>query len=156
MIGAEGGVMKRLMLLICLLSLAVPGLPDNGTGAKAPLPLDKKFYAELAKMPPVQRDDFWETKINAIVIVRGVIIAIDKTPRFKKNYRVILADQEADRQNIRVSYHLYIESKTTVSMLKEHEILEFSGQILAFTPTNSRRDGYIIDILFEKGATLVE
>jgi hypothetical protein len=155
--GVEGGVMKRLLVfLLCISVLAVPVRPEDGTGVKSPLPLDKKFYTELSKTPPVSRNDFWESKINVIVIVRGVIISIDKTPRFKKNYRVVLADRESDRLNIRITYHLYVDSRTTVSMLKEHETLEFSGQILAFTPTTSRRDGYIIDILFEKGATLVE
>ncbi len=70
--------------------------------------------------------------------------------------KIVMVDREAERLNIRITYHVYIDSKHSISMLKEKEDMEFSGQLIAYTPTNSKRDAYILDILFEKGAMVLE
>lgn len=118
--------------------------------------LDKKFFADLQKLAPVLRDGFLDEKLNTIVQGRGLVKSIDKVQRYKKKFRIVMVDLEAERNNLKVLYYVYIDSKTSISMLKTEENLEFSGQLVAYTPVNSRRDSYILDIIFEKGAMLVE
>lgn len=129
-----------------------------GEEEKSPdaLPLDSKFFVEFLKTPPVLRDNFLESKINTLVQGRGVVASIKKVDRFKKMYRIVLADRDAEALNVRFIYHIYIDSRNSIALLKEQERLEFCGQLVAGTPLNSRRDAYILDIIFEKGAILVE
>lgn len=131
-------------------------LPDEEAAKKDPRPLDKKFFAEFLRIPLILRDDFIESRMNTVVLARGLVTSIEKNIRLKKKYRVILADPEAERMNIRIVYHVYIDSTITISMLQENKNLEFSGQLIAYTPISSRRDAYILDILFEKGAVIIE
>jgi hypothetical protein len=149
-------IINKIAVVLMFAVLPVPVMSDEGAVKQTSLPLDKKFYVEFYRTPPVLRDDFLESKLNTIVIGRGMITSINKIQKFKKNFRIVMMDQEAERLNIRITYHVYIDSKHSISMLKEKENLEFSGQLIAYTPTNSKRDAYILDIIFEKGAMLVE
>lgn len=149
-------IINKIAIVLMFAVLPGPVMSDEGAVKQISLPLDKKFYTEFYRTPPVLRDDFLESKLNTIVIVRGMITSINKIQKFKKNFRIVMMDQEAERLNIRITYHVYIDSKHSISMLKEKENLEFSGQLIAYTPTNSKRDAYILDIIFEKGAMLVE
>ena len=149
-------IINKIAVVLMFAVLPVPVMSDEGAVKQTSLPLDKKFYTEFYRTPPVLRDDFLESKLNTIVIGRGMITSINKIQKFKKNFRIVMMDREAERLNIRITYHVYIDSKHSISMLKEKENLEFSGQLIAYTPTNSKRDTYILDIIFEKGAMLVE
>jgi hypothetical protein len=154
-------VSKMKMIITIAFSFMVAGLSatvmsDEGAVQQKSLALDKKFYSELYRTPPVLRDEFLESRLNTIVIGRGFITSIKKIQKFKKNYRIDMIDREAEQQNIRITYHVYIDSSHSISMLKEKESLEFSGQLFAYTPANSKRDAYILDILFEKGAMILE
>lgn len=142
-----------------MLMLMIPPFPTAmGEEEKSPdaLALDGKFFNEFLKTPPVLRDSFLESRINTLVQGRGVVSSIKKVDRFKKMYRVVLADRDAEAMNISFAYHIYIDSRNSIALLKEQERLEFCGQLVASTPLNSRRDAYILDIIFEKGAILVE
>lgn len=149
-------IIQKIAVALMFAVLPVPVISDAGAVKLISLPLDKKFYSEFYRTPPVLRDDFLESKLNTIVIGRGMITSIKKIQKFKKNYRIVMMDQEAERLNIRITYHVYIDSKHSISMLKDKESLEFSGQLIAYTPTNSKRDAYILDIIFEKGTMVLE
>ncbi len=151
-------IIRTIVLILMSAALSAPVMSDDGTAQQKPLTLalDKKFFAELYRTPPVMRDEFLESRLNTIVIGRGFIISIKKIQKFKKNYRIVMIDRDAEAQNIRMTYHVYIDSAHSISMLKEKENLEFSGQLFAYTPANSKRDAYILDILFEKGAMVLE
>ncbi len=152
-------LLRSLLILVTVTSLVFfpAGLyPQQGAEKPNSLPLDKKFFTEFLRIPLIMRDDFIEKRMNTVVLARGVVASIEKNLSLKKKYRVILKDPEAERLNIRVTYHLYIDSTITISMLEENKNLEFSGQLIAYTPTSSRRDAYILDILFEKGAVIIE
>jgi hypothetical protein len=149
-------IFRTIAYALIFLVLCAPVMSDEGTGQQKPLPLDKKFYSEFYRTPPVLRDEFFEGMLNSVVIGKGLITSIKKIQKFKKNYRIVMVDQEAERLNIRITYHVYIDSTHSISMLKEKESLEFSGQLFAYTPSNSKRDAYILDILFEKGTMVLE
>ena len=149
--------MKKLLaaMIICLTAgIALPAA--SGETAPAPLPLDAPFYTAFSRTPAILRDDYLKARLSAVVLGRGLITSISRVPGFKKNFRIDMVDQEAERLGIRITYRVHVDSKHTISMLKEHERLEFTGQLIGYTPTNSRRDAYILDILLEKGAMLIE
>jgi hypothetical protein len=151
-------IIQTIALTLIAAALNMPVMSEEGAVQQKPLTvaLDKKFYSELYRTPPVLRDEFLEGRLNTIVTGRGFITSIKKIQKFKKNYRIVMIDRDAEQQNIRITYHVYIDSSHSISMLKEKEYLEFSGQLFAYTPANSRRDAYILDILFEKGAMVLE
>jgi len=148
--------MKLHAIILLVILSVVPAAAVQEEGGDNRVILDKKFFADFQKMPPVLRDGYFDEKLNAIVQGRGLVKSIDKVQRYKKKFRVVLVDLEAERNSLKVLYYVYIDSKTSISMLKTEENLEFSGQLAAYTPVNSRRDAYILDIIFEKGAMLVE
>jgi hypothetical protein len=153
------GKMKKnaIIVIICLIAgLSVPAASEQEKAVQPSLVLDAQFYSGLMRTPPVLRDDFLKSRLNTVVLGRGLITSIVKTQRFKKNFRIDMIDSGAERLSVRITYHVYIDSKNTISMLKEKEILEFTGQLIGYTPTNSKRDAYILDILLEKGAMLIE
>ncbi|HQF08742.1 MAG TPA: hypothetical protein PLM53_10695 [Spirochaetota bacterium] len=150
---------RFMLILVAVSSLAFfPArlFPEQETAKQNSLPLDKKFFVEFVRIPLIMRDDFIENRLNTVVLARGVVTSIEKNISLKKKYRVIIRDTEAERLNIKVTYHLYVDSTVTISMLQENKNLEFSGQLIAYTPTSSKRDAYILDIMFEKGAVIIE
>jgi hypothetical protein len=149
-------IIRTFVFALIFMMPCAPLISDEGAEQQKPLPLDKKFYSEFYRTPPILRDEFFGVRLNRIVVGRGLITSIKKIQKFKKNYRIVMVDKEAERLNIRITYHVYIDSTHSISMLKENENLEFSGQLFAYTPANSKRDSYILDILFEKGAMVLE
>lgn len=141
-------------LLVIMAMMPVAALEDGGSGNR--IVFDKKFFSDFQRTPAVLRDGLFDERLNAIILGRGQVRSIDKVQRFKKKFRVVLVDLEAEKLNLKVLYYIYIDSKTSISLLKTEESLEFSGQLVAYTPVNSRRDAYILDVIFEKGAMLVE
>jgi len=141
-------------LLVVMAMVPAAALEDGGADNR--VILDKKFFSDFQRTPAVLRDVFLDERMNTIIQGRGQVRSIEKIQRYKKRFRVVLVDLEAEKLNLKVLYYIYIDSKTSISMLKTEESMEFSGQLVAYTPVNSRRDGYIFDVIFEKGAMLVE
>jgi hypothetical protein len=148
--------MLMLIFLAALAFFPAELFPEEDTVRQKVLPLDKKFFTEFNHTPLILRDSFIESRLNTVVLARGLVTAVHKKINLKKKYRVILTDPEAERLNIKIIYHVYIDSTVTISMLQENKNLEFSGQLIAYTPTSSKRDSYILDIVFEKGAVIIE
>ncbi|MBN2158051.1 MAG: hypothetical protein JW807_01555 [Spirochaetes bacterium] len=146
----------NVFLVSIVLALSAPVISEEEGKSPDAISLDRRFFTDFFRTSPILRDSFLESKINAVVQGRGLIKSIKKLDRFKKHYRIVLVDQDAEGMNLRFVYHIYIDSRNSISLLKEEERLEFSGQLVACTPLNSRRDAYILDIIFEKGAVLVE
>lgn len=151
--------MKKLVsiMITCLIAGAPgPVRSQQEAPATASLLLNMQFYTGFSRTPAILRDDYLRKRLNTVVLGRGLITSIVKTQRYKKNFRIDMIDSEAERLNLRITYRLHVDSKHTISMLKEKERLEFTGQLIGYTPTNSKRDAYILDILMEKGAMLIE
>jgi hypothetical protein len=148
--------MKFYALALLIVMAMVPAAALEDGAADSRVILDKKFFSDFQRTPAVLRDGFFDERMNAIVQGRGQVTSINKVQKYKKKFRVVLVDLEAEKLNLKVLYYIYIDSKTSISMLKTEESLEFSGQLVAYTPVNTRRDAYILDVLFEKGAMLVE
>ena len=139
-----------MILLLLLTGLA------GGEEEIRQVPIDAKFSADIFKIPPVGRDAAIESRLNSIVVGRGYVSGIETIKRYKKTFRIVLIDQDYEKSNIKLTFYVYADSKSTRAMLKEKDLFEFSGQLVAYTPTNNRRDNYILDIILEKGAVLIQ
>jgi len=68
----------------------------------------------------------------------------------------VASDPETERYGIAVRYFIFVDKKESIALLKEGVTLEFTGQLMAYTPLTAYRSSYVFDILLEKGAILVE
>ena len=112
--------------------------------------INEDFFQKINNTPPILRDNFFQTKLNKIFQCRGIIKDIDKKSRYKRNYRIILTDIDAEKYNFKITYYLYTENEDTIAMLVNDTVFEFSGQYMSFTPVSTKRNSYILDVILEK------
>jgi hypothetical protein len=139
-----------------MISIPLCVASETGEEKKVTLYINNDFYTAFMKMPAVKRDDYLKERLNEIVMCRGIVLSIDKNGRYKKPYRIILRDTEGEKCGLSLTYYVFIESEDSVKLLSENRIFEFRGQIMSYTPLKISRDAYILDILLEKGAIVVE
>src|SRR5271157_143277 len=144
-------IKKPALLFLFIISYAVSAFGETAARQRA---LDKIFFAELNNTPPVLRDAYLEGMLNSIVTGRGIVLSSYTYQRLKKNYRLVLIDREAAQKNLKITYHIYVADSNTAAMLEKNALFEFTGQLIAYMPLNSKRDSYILDILLEKGTVV--
>ena len=144
--------MCRNILLILLFILAGSQL-FSGTDKKV-IQLNKEFYRDLIKSKALTRDILLNGMQGAVVQGRGYIESVDKTERYRRNYRIIAIDNDAQELNIRL--YIFTDNEEYLTLLKKGDSFDFTGQFVVFTPLNSRRDSYIFDIILEDGALSVK
>ncbi|MCU0846260.1 MAG: hypothetical protein MUD12_00050 [Spirochaetes bacterium] len=145
---------KAFALLLSLLALAAAAGLDAGTGDRAVL--NRDFYSSVSSVPAILRDEFMDRKLNGIVTARGRVKSVEEMKRYKKRYRVALNDADSARTGMTIIYYLFMDNRDSIAMLEKGALVEFSGQLMACTPLNTRRDSYILDIVLEKGAIVIE
>lgn len=148
---------KHAVLLALLMAHGISMQASGGLSAKeGRILLDRSFYAEFRRLPRIQRDSFLEERLNAFVVARGRVTATAEKKLFGKRFRIVLNDPAAEALGIRIVYHLHADNRDTIEMIPEHGMLDFSGRLVAYTPTSSKRESYILDIIMEKGAVVIE
>ena len=147
---------KKIVPILIIILLVSPVHSKKKTDVKDLLILNKKFYIKLLKKPSIKRDNFLKINLSRVIQTRGMIKKIDRKGRYNRKFRIILVDQVAKYLKLNIQYYIYIDDDDSIKILSEKEIFEFSGQLMACTPTNTRRDSYIFDIIFEKGALIVK
>ncbi|PKL41093.1 MAG: hypothetical protein CVV44_00195 [Spirochaetae bacterium HGW-Spirochaetae-1] len=151
--------MKRLLYIIFLMLISwdfsSSAAPRDERG-EAILILDKAFYYELYATPLVHREQYLEKKINMIVQGHAVVTVIDRLSRYRKQYRVQLEDNAAQRYKLTIIYNIFFDNEDSLKMLNQNEIFEFKGQFMSCTSLNTNQNAFIIDIVLEEGAILIE
>jgi hypothetical protein len=117
---------------------------------------NRAFFADLRRTPRIKRDLFLEERVNSLIVARGIIAGTSEKNAFGKRFRVVLKDPEAGALGISIVYHLYTDSLHSMEMLPEQRLFEFSGRLVAYTPTSTKRESYILDVIMEKGAVVIE
>lgn len=149
--------MRGLIAGLILVVGAAAGVPlVSKEKAADAFPFDGAFFAQLSRTPPILRDSLLDEKRNAVIIGRGLIRSIEKRERYHKRFCVVASDPETERYGIAVRYFIFVDKKESIALLKEGVTLEFTGQLMAYTPLTAYRSSYVFDILLEKGAILVE
>jgi hypothetical protein len=119
------------------------------------LSMHKDLIDGVARLSPFARDPFWERNINRILYSKGYVESVKETTRYKRKYRIEVIDKNSsDAFSIR--YYVYTDNDEYVELLRKNVLFEFKGQFTVYTPLNSRRNAYILDVILEDGALLVE
>ena len=123
----------------------------NGIGSEKEIVLDSAFFREFSSKSAFSREDYLQTCINQIVIGRGSIRTVLERSEYKKKYVIVIESGESGRYGQKFIYHVYLEKRDTIELLSEDASFEFKGQFMGFTPLNSKRDKYIIDVVLMDG-----
>ena len=117
---------------------------------------DKTFMRNLSSAKIIERDSLFEKSLNSIIQASAVIVSFDKTGRYKRTFRVILEDKEAETYKIKIIYNVFFNKEETRSILGAGDNFEFSGKLVSCAPLNTGRTAYILDIVLQEGALLIE
>jgi len=144
--------------LLCFASaIFVSFLPATVSGGGTTgLEFEGPFFQRLMRTSPILRDRFIETHLNRLVSARGKVISVDKAELYNGKARIVLRDTAAAGYNITILYHVYLKDSDAAGALSAGDLFSFTGQFVAYTPLNSLRSGYIIDILFQTGSVTFE
>jgi len=125
-------------------------------GQEADIVFDAGFFREFNKKALIQRDDFFESITNKIVIGRGKITEITSSQRYKKKYRIKIESSDSAAVGQKFIFFVFIEGKDMIDLLSVDSKFEFKGQFMGYTALSTRRNEYIIDIIIMDGSTLIE
>ena len=117
---------------------------------------DKIFMRNLGSARTIERDSHFEKSLNSIIQAKAVVISFDKTARYKRTFRVILEDKEAEAYKIKIIYNVFFNKEETRLILGAGDNFEFNGKLVSCAPLNTGRTAYILDIVLQEGALLIE
>ncbi|MBP7901439.1 MAG: hypothetical protein KA015_01350 [Spirochaetes bacterium] len=110
--------------------------------------------ANISRMNPIEKDKYILSLQKKTISAKVIIDSIDINNEYKKGYRIISLLQE--KNQVVFIFHIYSEKKDYIDLLKKGDTFEFKGQLVLSTPLNTKRDKYILDIILEDGAIVLE
>jgi hypothetical protein len=116
--------------------------------------LDAEISATLESMAAIRRDFYLDSQLNKMLQGRGLVESVEESGRYRRKFRIKLSSVE--KRSVALVYYIYTSNPEYQSMLSKGDIFEFRGQLVVYTPLNSRRDSYIFDVVMEEGALKVE
>lgn len=117
---------------------------------------DASFYKKLSIIQPIEKDSFFENIQNRIIIGRGKILSVSLNKRYKKKYRIVIESNESSQYNHKIFFYVFLENKNTADILNLNSTFEFKGQLMGYTPLGTKRNEYILDVIFMEGSALIE
>jgi hypothetical protein len=145
-------MINRILNILIAITLCAPSL----FGQEVDIVFDGNFFREFNKKLIIQRDEFFESKTNKIVIGRGIITEITSNQRYKKKHRIKIESSDSNAYGQRFIFFVFIENKDMVDLLSLDSKFEFKGQFMGYTPLSTKRNEYIIDIIIMDGSTVIE
>jgi len=151
--------MSRYKKIICAATLffvsAVSAPGQDKVTLKPDLSLDRNLFLEIARTQPVLRDKLLESRLRSFVEGKGLIQAVIDEERYRCKKCLIVQDRESLKYGINLRYHIFIkddeEAKAQSGMT-----LQFRGQYMAYTPVDSSKKVYILDVIYESGTVVVD
>jgi hypothetical protein len=122
---------------------------------EAEIIFDGNFFREFNRRPVIQRDDYFESITNKIVIGRGKITEISPTQRYKKKHVVKIESSDSGAFGHKFIFFVFIENKD-MNLLTVDSKFEFKGQFMGYTALSTRRTEYIIDVIIMDGSTIID
>ena len=120
------------------------------------LVMDKPFFNDFSRLNSAVRDEFIEKQMNRIVIGRGTIISISEQKRYKKRYRIVVESSDAAAFGYKFRFYIYTDNRDSLDLLTLDSSFEFKGQLAGYTPLDTKRTRYILDVIFMDGSTIIE
>lgn len=147
---------SRIIRKLLIISVFIIIICSVLSGEDAEIVLDDKFFKDFSKIQIIQRDDHFQSLINNIVIGRGIITGISVNERYKKKFRLAVESSDSAAYNQKIIFFVFLENKDTVDLLNLNTKFEFKGQLMGFTPLNTKRSDYILDVVLMDGSTVIE
>ena len=141
---------KYTAAIILVLVVAINASSDNE------LVFDNEFFRKFNLVPAILKDEYLESFVNKIIIGRGQITDISVRTRYKKKFMVSIESSESKNFGHRIIYYLFLDNSNTLELLTKGSEFEFKGQLTGVTPLNSKRNEYIIDVIYMEGSTVIE
>jgi len=140
-----------LFLLIISFCITSPLYSDKKTSY-----LNSAFYYKFYRMRTISRDHYLNKLLNTRFQGRGKITSIEEYDRYRKRFRIKLVDTSSTKYNISIIIYIFLNNEDSVKLLKIDDVFDFKGQLMAYTPLNSKRSSYIFDIILEDGAVVLQ
>ena len=102
----------------------------------------------------ISRDEFWKSKLNTLLEGKGTVVSVEEKTQFRRKYRITLTS--GSEAKLGLVYYIYTDKEDYMNLLAPGSQFGFRGQFVMFTPLNSKRNLYLLDIILEDGAALVE
>jgi len=124
--------------------------------SQSELVLDSSFFKKFSSISAISRDTYLEGYLNSIIIGRGKLISVTPSDRYKKRFKITVESTEATRFGQRFIFYIFLENENTAELLSPETEFEFKGQFVGYTPANSKRTWYIIEIILMDASTLIK
>lgn len=155
--------MRRRFLTVLVLAviqlLAAVG-SDAQTGGKKAIgqkmeifSVNKQVVNSCASLDLIGRDEFWKEKLNTLLESRGKVLSVEDRTQFRRRYRITVA---GDDGAVSLVYYIYTDNEDYKKLLQPGTVFGFRGQFVMFTPLNSKRSLYLLDVILEDGAAVIE
>jgi hypothetical protein len=149
-----------IMTIVCMTILATSGytadIPNSGKPVQKSIPVfsvNNAFLSDLASRDPMRRDIFLSSKLNTMIEGTVNVLHVEEKAMFKRKYRIT---GNFSFNSVSLVCHIYSDNQDYSVLLSEGEKISFKGQLVMITPLGSKRDSYILDIILEDGAAVVE
>ncbi len=117
--------------------------------------IDAVFVSQILKTLPIDRDDLIDSYLEKIVVTKGYVERVIKKNIYKQQYCIELIDS-LNNSGMNFKFHLYTENSEFSTLLDKGDLFEFKGQLVMYTPASLKKDIYVLDIILEDGALVVE
>jgi hypothetical protein len=115
--------------------------------------MNNAFFSALASDSLIERDNRILSRVNAIVDGIATVTKIEQRVQYKKKICIVAV---LTQSKITIIYNIYAENIEFGEILQPGQKMSFKGQIASVAHVNTRRDTYVVDIILEDGAAVVE
>jgi len=138
--------MNAILLTLCLLL----------TQSAAPVfSITPAWLQTLMGSNPLARDAELNARRNTIVTTTITVDSVTPTTEFKKSWR-IRGRSAGSTGTLTLWINIYTSNPEYETILEQGSSYDFRGQCVFVTPLSVRRDAYVMDVILEDGALVVE
>ncbi len=137
--------MKRIFLTICFLLFNLPVFSES-------VKIDNQFINSLAAESVVTRDQKIMDMIDKQINAKGYVFAA-KDSKLLTRYVITIM---LNTGSIEMKINLYTDRDDYLKLLQKGDQFEFKGKLISFSPVNTEKSSYILNVLLEEGSVIVE
>ncbi len=151
-------MMKRFILIFIILFFAISTVlySQQKEDKTDIVELNLGFYYRLYKTELIGRDDFLAEKIGRMIRADGIVKNRYTEKRYKNEVCIVVQEPESEKYSLKIDYYIFFKSMDEAENFIRGVNFSFTGQITGFTPVNSNRTHYIIDIVYQSGTISIE
>jgi hypothetical protein len=117
-------------------------------------PIGTAFISRISSSDLFKRDLLITSRLGVLVESTAVVRIVEDYRLYRKRYRIVALMEPVG--GVTIQYHIYTDNAEYLTFLSGGQKFAFKGQLAMMTPVNSKRDLYILDIILQEGAAIVE